>query len=375
MEIGRFTMSKKKTLAVIFGGRSGEHEVSLMSARSVLAVLDPAKYDVVQIGITPSGKWLSGDRVIDHFETQDYTALTPVVLLPEPGDGRLFQVIGDRLELLAQIDVVFPLIHGTYGEDGTLQGLLELADLAYVGGGVLASSVGMDKSLFKDVMRANGIPVVDSLLITRKQLAQHLDQVLSEIEQAIPYPVFVKPVNLGSSVGITRCGSRSSLVEGLLDAARFDRRVLVERGVNAREIEVSVLGNEDPIASLPGEIQPQEEFYTYSAKYLSNTSRLIIPAELEAATAEEIRQTAITAYKAIDGAGMARVDFLLDRETGAYYLGEVNTIPGFTSISMYAKLWEASGIRYAELIDRLVELALQRKQDRDLTVRTYRRDE
>ena len=368
-------MSDKKTLAVIFGGRSGEHEVSLMSARSVLAVLDPAKYEVVQIGVTPAGEWLCGDRVIDHFEAQDYTPLSPVVLLPEPADGHLFQIIAGRLETVARLDVVFPLIHGTYGEDGTLQGLLEMADVAYVGGGVLASSVAMDKCLFKDVMRANGIPVVDSLLFTRKQLEQNYDQVLAEIEQTLPYPVFVKPANLGSSVGITRCASRSCLFEGLLDAARFDRRILVERGVDAREIEVSVLGNEDPIASLPGEIQPQEEFYTYSAKYLSNTSLLIIPAELDAATAEQIRQAAIAAYKAVDGAGMARVDFLLERGTSAFYLGEMNTIPGFTSISMYAKLWEASGITYTDLIDRLVELALDRKHDRDLTVRTYRRDE
>lgn len=368
-------MVKRLTLAVIFGGRSGEHEVSLMSARSVLAVLDPARYEVVQIGITPTGKWLSGQAVIDHFEARDYTLLFPVVLFPEPGVATLFQVKDDRLEPLDQLDVVFPLVHGTYGEDGTLQGLLEMADLAYVGDGVLASAVGMDKSLFKDVMRANAIPVVDSLLFTRRQLAGQLDQAMDKIEGTLPYPVFVKPANLGSSVGITRCASRACLVEGLLDAARFDRRVLVERGVNAREIEVSVLGNEDPIASLPGEIQPQEEFYTYSAKYISNTSRLIIPADLDTPTTEQIRQAAIAAYKAIDAAGMARVDFLLERETGKFYLSEVNTIPGFTSISMYAKLWEASGLSYPKLIDRLVELALERKQERDITVRTYRRDE
>jgi D-alanine-D-alanine ligase len=224
-------------------------------------------------------------------------------------------------------------------------------------------------------MRANNIPVVDSLLFSRRQLALDFDQSLQEIEQKLPYPVFVKPANLGSSVGITRCASRSSLVEGLLDASRFDRRVLVERGVNAREIEVSVLGNEDPIASVPGEIQPVEEFYTYSAKYITNESRLVIPAELEPAVAEEIRQLAVKAYIAIDGAGMARVDFLLERETGAILLSEVNTIPGFTSISMYAKLWEATGIPYTALIDQLVDLALDRKQDRDATVRTYRRDE
>jgi D-alanine-D-alanine ligase len=346
-----------------------------MSARSVLAVLDPGKYEVIEIGVTPQGEWLSGDSVIGHFERQDYGTLSPVILLPEPRNGELYLVKADHFEPLATIDVAFPLIHGTFGEDGTLQGLLELANLAYVGCGVLASSVGMDKSLFKDVMRANNIPVVDSLLFSRKQLTRDLEQVMQQIEQTLPYPVFVKPANLGSSVGITRCASHSCLVEGLLDAARFDRRVLVERGVNAREIEVSVLGNEEPIASVPGEIQPMEEFYTYSAKYITNESRLIIPAELEPAVADQIRQLAVKAYTAVDGAGMARVDFLLERETGKILLSEVNTIPGFTSISMYAKLWEASGIPYTALIDRLVELALERKHERDNTVRTYRRDE
>jgi len=346
-----------------------------MSARSVLNVLNPAKYEAVQIGVTPRGNWLSGEDVINRFEKQEYSPLIQVVLLPEPRGGQLFQVKGNHLEPLCELDVVFPLIHGTFGEDGSLQGLLELADLAYVGCGVLASAVGMDKSLFKDVMRANNIPVVESLLFNRGQIARDLPKVLEEIEAKLPYPVFVKPANLGSSVGITRCTNHSCLVEGLLDAARFDRRVLVERGVNAREIEVSVLGNENPIASVPGEIQPQEEFYTYSAKYISNTSRLIIPAELDAATAEEITRIAIEAFIAIDGAGMARVDFLLDRESGKILLSEVNTIPGFTSISMYTKLWEASGISYAELIDRLISLALDRKQDRDSTVHTYRRDE
>lgn len=366
---------KRLKLALIYGGRSGEHEVSLMSARSVLSVLDPAKYEVIEIGITPEGKWLTGESLIDRFEKQDYRSLSPVVLLPEPNGGLLFKVNDDRLEALGTIDIAFPLIHGTFGEDGTLQGLLELADLAYVGCGVLGSAVGMDKSVFKDVMRSNTIPVVDSLLFTRRQIDQNFTQVLKEIESTLTYPIFVKPANLGSSVGISKCSSHSDLVEGLLDAARFDRRVLVERGVNAREIEVSVLGNENAIASVPGEIQPHEEFYTYSAKYISNDSRLVIPAELDPETADEIRMMAVKAFKAIDGAGMARVDFLLDRETGLPILSEVNTIPGFTNISMYAKLWEASGISYTELIDRLVDLALERKQDRDNTLRTYRRDE
>lgn len=367
-------MTGRKKLAVIFGGRSGEHEVSLMSARSVLSVLDAKRYEVTQIGVTPGGAWFCGEDVIGCFEKHTYISLNPVALLPEPLDGALFTIKDGKLEHLTNIDVVFPLIHGTFGEDGALQGLLEMADLAYVGGGVLASAVGMDKSLFKDVMRANHIPVVDSLLFNRSSVNADIDQAMQQIEDTFAYPVFVKPVNLGSSVGITRCSSRSSLLEGLMDAARYDRRVLVERAVNARELEVSVLGNENPIASVPGEIQPQEDFYTYSAKYLTNQSRLVIPAELDESTSHAISTAAVSAYRAIDGAGLARVDFLLDRRTGEFFVSEVNTIPGFTAISMYPKLWQASGISYTALIDRLIDLALERKHDRDITVRTYGRE-
>lgn len=363
---------EKIRIAVIFGGRSGEHEVSLMSARSVLEVLDPQKYEVVQIGITPQGEWLSGADVITSLEKKQYQSLSPVILLPEPRQGQLYRLQNDALQLDQKVDVVFPLVHGTFGEDGTLQGLLELADVPYVGGGVLASSVGMDKCLFKDVMRANGILVAESLLFTRRNLHEHLEASIRQIEAKLTYPVFVKPANLGSSVGITKCSNPSSLLEGLLEAARYDRRVLVEQGIKGREIEISVLGNEDPIASVPGEIEPVEEFYTYSAKYLTNASRLIIPAALDETTAASIRQIALQAYRAVDGAGMARVDFLVERGTNRIFLSEVNTIPGFTRISMYAKLWEASGIPYTALIDRLVELAFERKQDRDQTVRVYR---
>ena len=365
----------KKQLAVIFGGRSGEHEVSLMSARSMLAVIDRQKYDVTEIGVTPQGRWFTGEKVLDALETGKYDSLIPIVLLPEPRNGQLFRIQGSILEPLVQVDVVFPLIHGTFGEDGTMQGLLELADLAYVGCGVLASAVGMDKSLFKDVMRANHIPVVESLLFTREQVSSRTREVMENIEASLPYPVFVKPANLGSSVGITRCTSHSSLLEGLLDAARFDRRVLVERGIDAIECEVSVLGNENPIASVPGEIRPVEDFYTYSAKYLTGTSELLIPAQLDVQTQEKLSELAIRAFQAIDGAGLARVDFLIDRASGEIFLSEVNTIPGFTSISMYAKLWQAAGITYAELVDRLIDLAFLRKQQRDQTEHTFRRDE
>jgi D-alanine-D-alanine ligase len=277
------------------------------------------------------------------------------------------------LEPFTELDVIFPVLHGTFGEDGTLQGLLELADLAYVGGGVLASAVGMDKALFKDVMRANGLPTIDSLTILRGQVENEIEQVMDQVEK-LGYPVFTKPANLGSSVGITKCRGRSELYEGLLEAARFDRRILVERSVpNAREIEVSVLGNDQPQASLPGEILPGDEFYSYEAKYISDNSQLLIPASLPAEVAEQIQRLAVQAYRAIDCAGLARVDFLVNAQTQDVYINEVNTIPGFTSISMYPKLWEAAGISYRNLVDRLIGLALERKADRDRTERRFRR--
>ncbi len=366
-------MSDKLTIAVIFGGRSGEHEVSLMSARSVLSALDPRKYNVIEIGITKSGEWLTGEHVVEALEAKSFDNLLPVAFLPEPLGGRVFVLKDSKLESLAKVDVVFPVLHGTFGEDGSLQGVLEMADIAYVGAGVLASAVGMDKCLFKDVMRANNIPVVDWKLVTRYQVHGEIEKILTDVEKSIPYPVFIKPANMGSSVGISKCSNRSTLLEGLMDAARFDRRILIERGVNARELEVSVLGNENPIASVPGEVRPTAEFYTYDAKYNDDTSELIIPAALDDETSAKIRRTAIAAFKAIDGAGMARVDFLLDRDSGDLYVSEANTIPGFTSISMYAKLWEASGISYSELVTRLIELAIERKQVRDATERTYDR--
>jgi D-alanine-D-alanine ligase len=368
-------MVGKRRVAVIFGGRSGEHEVSLMSAQSVLSVLDPQKYDVLQVGITHEGRWVTGEHVLTSLQRGEMHGLDSAVILPDPSQVSLYALklssCGDILARLADVDVVFPVLHGSFGEDGTLQGLLELADVAYVGAGVLASSVGMDKALFKDVMRANAIPVVESITISRSQIDNQMDAVLEQAERIASYPLFVKPANLGSSVGISKCRSRSDLLEGLLDAARYDRRVLVERGVNAREIEVSVLGNEEVQASLPGEIIPSDEFYSYAAKYVDDASELIIPARLPAEQIEEVRSLAVKAYKAIDGAGMARVDFLLDRDNGKAYLNEINTIPGFTRISMYPKLWQATGIAYPALVDRLIELAFERKADRQRTEHRY----
>ncbi len=380
----------KRSVGVLFGGRSGEHEVSLMSARSVLSVLDPQKYVVVPIGITHEGVWVTGPRVLEMLESNtndrletslqpgQENDLTRVTLLPYPGQNTLYALhengTGTHLKPYAKLDVVFPVLHGTFGEDGTIQGLLELVDLAYVGAGVLGSSVGMDKSLFKDVMRAHGLPVVEWITFSRSDIQNRPQAIIEQAEALAPYPLFTKPANLGSSVGITKCRSRSDLFEGLMEAASYDTHVLVERAVpNVREIEVSVLGNTDARASLPGEVRPSGDFYTYEAKYLDDRSELIIPAPLPADVTARIRQMAVQAFHAADGSGMARVDFLLDGHTNDVYIGEINTLPGFTRISMYPKLWEATGLSYAALVDRLIKLALERKADRDRTERQFRR--
>lgn len=368
---------EKLRVGVIYGGRSGEHEISLLSAASVLAALDRQRYQVTEVAITHDGAWLVGENLLPAMRARTYADLRPVALLADPTMKGLYAIkpgaTGAMLELLSELDVVFPVLHGTFGEDGTIQGLFEMADLAYVGAGVLGSSLGMDKGVFKDVMRANQIPVLDYLIFLRKEIENELERVIERAQALAPYPLFVKPANLGSSVGVSKCKNRSDLIEGLLEAARYDRRILVERGVNGREIEVSVLGNDDPIASIPGEIMPAAEFYSYDAKYHDDRTQLLIPAPLPPETVELARSLAVRAYKAIDCAGMARADFLLDKDTGNLYLNELNTIPGFTQISMYPKLWMASGMTYAQLVDRLIELALERKRERDRTERRYSR--
>jgi len=365
---------KKLHVAVLFGGRSGEHEVSLMSARSVLSVLDPAKYEVTQVGITHEGTWLTGIDVLDKFENNKTDGLLPVLVSPDPSEKGIYIMEGlSGLKKWSDIDVYFPVLHGTFGEDGTLQGLFELADVAYVGAGVIGSSVGMDKGVFKDVMIANRIPVVDMMVVLRAEIENDMLSVIERVEKVSDYPLFTKPANLGSSVGVTKCSNRSDLQEGLMEAALFDRRILVQKGVrNAREIEVSVLGNDEPIASVCGEVLPSREFYSYESKYIDGTSGLLIPAPLPDEISECIREYAVRAYRAIDCAGMARVDFFVEKDTNRIYLNELNSIPGFTKISMYPKLWEASGLLYPKLVDRLIELAIERKVDRDRTSHVYR---
>ncbi|MFZ2487929.1 MAG: D-alanine--D-alanine ligase family protein [Anaerolineae bacterium] len=341
-------------VGVLFGGRSGEHEVSLRSARSVIAGLDPTRYDVTLIGINKQGHWLAGPNATHLLAAPSTTApIEPVETGLIPHDASL-----------RGLDVIFPVLHGPMGEDGTVQGLLELADLPYVGCGVTASAVGMDKVICKAVFAAHGLPQVPYVTVKRAQWDAEPEAVLNSVEAALRYPLFVKPANMGSSVGVSKASDRAGLQAALREAARYDRKLVVEQGIDAREIEVSVLGNDEPMASLPGEIVPSREFYDYTAKYIDDDSALLIPAPLTPEQTAIVQQLAVAAFLAVDGAGLARVDFLLDRQSGELYLNEVNTLPGFTSISMYPKLWEASGLPFPQLIDRLVDLAQQRHQDK-----------
>ena len=394
-------MAKKLRVGVLFGGRSGEHEVSLLSAASILKAIDRKKFDVVPIGITKEGRWLGaadahglleGDEsvVARHLRAGDPDATPgakllhegmPTLMAPEPAavassKGEFKRRLADQS---SAIDVVFPVLHGTFGEDGTIQGLFELAGIAYVGSGVLGSSAGMDKDVMKRLFAQAGLPIVKHVTVLRSQWESAPRQVVAQIEAVLKYPVFVKPANLGSSVGISKAHDRKELGPALDIAGKYDRKLIVEQGVGgkksrARELEVAVLGNDDPKASVVGEIIPGKEFYDYEAKYLSEGSVPVIPAKLTRAETKEIQQMAIAAFRACDLAGLSRVDFLMEPEgKRKIYINEVNTLPGFTQISMYPKLWEASGIAYRELITKLIELAVERQQDK--TRNSYSRQE
>lgn len=369
----------RKRVGVIFGGRSAEHDVSLRSALTIMGALVEAGHDVVPIGITRDGQWLtSGDPMA---ELQAGSPLFQISESTGRSQGQVEEAV-ESLSLAArksgsgglvpasgwagEIDVIFPALHGPMGEDGTVQGLFELAGVPYVGAGVLASSVAMDKALCKQVLDQAGIPQVPWVTTRRREWNLNPDEVLNVVEELLGYPCFVKPANLGSSIGISKAKNREELAAGLDEACLHDRRVVIEQAIDAREFEVSVLGNDDPIASVVGEIVPgeQHEFYDYEAKYVDDDAQLIIPAEIPEPMANTIRSLAVAAFKEIDCAGIARVDFLADRTTGDVYLNEINTIPGFTSISMYPKLWEATGIPISELVDRLLQLALERADER-----------
>ncbi len=386
-------MAKKLRVGILFGGRSGEHEVSLLSAASVLGAIDRNKFDVTPIGITKEGRWLAaadahglltGDtsavarklRAGDPEATPGAKLLhegIPTLLAPEPSTDSKSQRLDGK-----SLDVVFPVLHGTFGEDGTIQGLFELAGIAYVGSGVLGSAAGMDKDVMKRLFRQAGLPIVKHVTLLRADWERAPRKAIAQVEAVLKYPVFVKPANLGSSVGITKAHDRKELGPALDLAAKYDRKLIVEAGVGgakrrAREIEVAVLGNDNPEASVVGEIVPGKEFYDYEAKYLSEGSVPIIPAKLTRAQSKQVREMAVAAFRACDLAGLARVDFLMEPDgKRRIFLNEVNTLPGFTRISMYPKLWEASGLPYRDLITRLIELALERQQEKDRT--TYSRE-
>lgn len=355
-------MSKTK-VAVVFGGRSGEHEVSLMSARSVVGVLPQERYEVLPVGITLAGTWLVDDdplRLMETLSEGSSDASAP--------SAEVVTSLSSVLDAIADADVVFPVLHGPYGEDGTIQGLCEMMNVPYVGAGVLASSVAMDKAVAKRLFETAELPLVPYVIVMRREWeGEDPARVLDRVEAALNYPLFVKPANLGSSVGVSKVRTRDELAEALDLAAAYDRKLIAEAGIDgAREIEVSVLGNDEPRASVAGEIRPgaAHEFYNYVAKYTEGETDLIIPAPIGDDLMAQVRELAIAAFKAVDGSGLARVDFLLDPVTETLYLNELNTMPGFTVTSMYPKLWQASGLSYAELVERLIELALERHIER-----------
>jgi len=358
------TPSRKLRIGILFGGRSGEHEVSLISARGIIEAIDQEQYEVALIGITREGRWVVGnDPLAVLLSGQDAGHLRTVKVSLETRDNLKGMSPENELQLQS-LDVIFPVLHGPYGEDGTVQGLLEVLGVPYVGAGVLASAVAMDKAVARQLFAANGLPVLPYRAFLSRIWESHPEEVIAECEDVLHYPMFTKPANLGSSVGVSKVHNRTELEAGLYEAARYDRKIVVEQGIEAREIEVSVLGNDTRIVSVPGEIIPSREFYSYAAKYLDNASQLLIPAPLSSREVRRIQEIALKACAVIDCAGMARVDFLMDKRSGEIWLSEINTIPGFTPISMYPKLWEASGISYTELIDRLIQLALERFEHR-----------
>lgn len=368
-------MDRKIRVGLVYGGKSGEHEVSLQTALAVIRAFDHTKYEIIPFYITKQGEWRAGAALpgpverpeLLTFEPEGKAAVSSVAAVPPQGHalqplfgsgGRAGDPEGTPL------DVVFPLLHGTYGEDGTIQGLLEMANLPYVGAGVLASAVGMDKVMMKKMFAQENLPQCVFRYFTKRQWDAERDYHLLEIETALGYPCFVKPANLGSSVGISKAKNRDQLVAAIDEAFQYDRKVIVEEFVDAREVELSVLGNEDPIVSVPGEVVSSNEFYDYRAKYIDGKSAMIIPAELPEETVEELRQLAVRAFRAIEGSGLSRVDFFVRRADGKVFINEINTMPGFTPYSMYPLLWKESGKSYGELLNELVRLAIERHEDK-----------
>lgn len=352
-------------LGVIFGGRSGEHEVSLMSATSVIKAINREKFDLVFIGITKKGDWLLYDGPVENIENGSWQAIAEAALAKDPEKNTLTVLGSGGRSLKDHIDFALPILHGPYGEDGTIQGLFEMADIPYSGCGVLGSAAAMDKALAKEVFARKNLPICRHLTVFKEEISKDLDGVIGKVEKYLTYPIFVKPANMGSSVGISKAANTEQLKAALEMAGRYDRRLVLEEGLSCREVETAILGNYEPKAAAVGEILPSEEFYTYNAKYFDGgQTKLCVPAEIPAAIAEEIRSIAVEAYKLLDCCGYARVDFFLERETDKVYLNEVNTIPGFTNYSMFPLLWGEAGVPYSELIERIIELGFERYESR-----------
>ena len=365
-------LRKKIKVGVIFGGRSGEHEVSIVSAQSVMAALDPEKYEVIPIGITKQGRWIAGPQAVEVLKQGRAKLPFKSILTADPTEQSITQVKAKGLvpakgvTATTQIDVVFPVMHGTYGEDGSLQGMLELANLPYVGAGVLGSALGLDKVVQKQLAQQYHVPVVPYDWFLTTDWRKHQAVIIKQLEQKLAYPLFTKPANSGSSVGIAKCHHRRELLQGVAWAAKYDHKIIVEQGIgNISEIEVAVLGNHEPKVSVPGEIIASNEFYDYDAKYVDGKSQVIIPAHLPARTVNRIQVLAKIIFLALNISGLARIDFFVVKKTGKVYFNEVNTMPGFTSISMYPKLWEASGVSYPSLVDKLITLAFERHQEKN----------
>ena len=361
--------TKKLKVGLIFGGRSGEHEVSFCSASSIIKAIDKDKYTVVPIGITKEGRWISPQGSELALQSGRIEGKNTVILLNDPSGRALVHIDNnqklDKSSASERLDVIFSVLHGPYGEDGTVQGLLELADIPYVGAGVAASAISMDKDLMKIIFQQRDLPILKWMTIKRKEWQKDKEKILSLVQDDFEYPLFVKPTNLGSSVGITKVHKKEELEKAIDLASSYDRKILIEEGIEeVREIECGVLGNDEPRASVVGEVKPAGEFYDYDSKYIDKETQLIIPADLPDGVSRKVQEIALRAFKAVDAAGMARVDFFVSKKENKIYLSEINTIPGFTSVSMYPRLWKASGVSYPDLIDRLIQLALERHQDK-----------
>ena len=369
--------NKKTRVGIIFGGKSGEHEVSFCSAVSIISAINKEKYEVIPIGITKEGRWISPEESLYALQSGKIEGKTTNILINDSSGKSLMSIKNSHSNqnlspAKNEIDVIFPVLHGPFGEDGTMQGMLELANIPYVGAGVAASAISMDKDIMKTIFKQKELPVLNWVTIKRNDWQKNSEHLMNMITQKIPYPLFVKPTNLGSSVGITKAHKRDELKFAIDLASDYDRKILIEQGLeDAREFECSILGNDEPQVSAVGEVVPAGEFYDYQSKYLDEKTQLIVPAQIPRKISGKIQKVALLAFKAVDAAGMARVDFLYSEKSKSIFLNEINTIPGFTKVSMYPRLWEASGLSYTNLIDKLIQLALDRYRDKNQNRTSY----